>query len=343
MYQRFLKETQKGQRIQPNGKLIRDSTIDNYVVLFKHIQNYQINRDKVLRIKDWDHLNTREKIAENKYWKNFYFDFTGYLFYELNHYDNHVGNQMKLLRAFFTWLEKELIIKPGSYYHRFYKTHEDIPVIVLTPERLSFLIHNKAFEQSLNKRLRKMKDLFVFGCTTALRFSDLASLNSTHIETIGKNKYVVIRSQKTNTSSRIYLPDYAKDILHKYRRRKVSLFPPISMVNFNKAIKQIALLAGWTEEITKTRSKQGIPFVYYKDAAKKTNYRFCDSISSHTMRRTAITTMLRMGMHEINVRLISGHKANSTSFYRYVNYSNAFIDEEMDKFYAKLNSIPPSL
>jgi hypothetical protein len=71
LYQRFLKETQKGQRIQPNGKLIRHSTIDNYVVLFKHIQNYQINRDKVLRIKDWDYLNTREKIAENKYWKNF--------------------------------------------------------------------------------------------------------------------------------------------------------------------------------------------------------------------------------------------------------------------------------
>ena len=83
--------------------------------------------------------------------------------------------------------------------------------------------------------------------------------------------------------------------------------------------------------------------MHYKDTTKKTNYRFCDSISSHTMRRTAITTMLRMGMHEINVRLISGHKANCTSFYRYVNYSDAFIDEEMDKFYAKLNSIPPSL
>jgi intergrase/recombinase len=61
------------------------------------------------------------------------------------------------------------------------------------------------------------------------------------------------------------------------------------------------------------------------------------------MRRTAITTMLRMGMNEINVRLISGHKANSTSFYRYVNYADGFIDEEMDKYYAKLNSIPPSL
>lgn len=343
MYQRFLKETQNGQRVQPNGKTIRSSTFDSYTVLFKHIQNYQISRDKVLRIKDWDYLNTREKIAENKYWKHFYFDFTNYLFYELNHFDNHVGNQMKLLRTFFTWLQKELIITPGSYYTRFYKTHEDIPVIVLTPDRLNFLIYNKNFEQSLDKRLQKIKDMFVFGCTTALRFSDLIALNSTNIETIGKNKYVVIRSQKTNATSRVYLPNYAKDILHKYRRRKLSLFPIISLVNFNIAVKKLALLAGWTEEITKTRSKQGAPFVHYKDATKKINYRFCDSISSHTMRRTAITTMLRMGMNEINVRLISGHKANSTSFYRYVNYSDAFIDEEMDKFYSKLSSIPPSL
>jgi integrase len=340
---RFLKETQNGQRIQPNGKIIRSSTIDGYETLFKHIQNYQVSRDKVLRIKDWDYLNTREKIAETNYWKRFYFDFTNYLFYELDHHDNHVGQQMKLLRAFFMWLEKEFILMPGSFYHQFYKTHEDIPVIVLTPERLSFLIHNKEFEQSLDKRLRKMKDMFVFGCTTALRFSDLMALNFTNIETIGKNKYVVVNSQKTNTRSRIYLPDFAKDILHKYRRRKKSLFPPISMVNFNIAIKKIALLAGWTEEITKTRSKQGTPVVHYKDATKKINYRFCDSISSHTMRRTAITTMLRMGMNEINVRLISGHKANSTSFYRYVNYADGFIDEEMDKYYAKLNSIPPSL
>ena len=342
MFQQFLKETQKGQRIQPNGKTIRSSTIDNYQILFKHIQSYQISRDKVLRIKDWEYLNTREKIAENNYWKRFYFDFSNYLFYELNHFDNHVGNQMKLLRAFFTWIEKELIIMPGSYYHRFYKTHEDIPVIVLTPERLSFLINSKEFEQRLDKRLQKIKDMFVFGCTTALRFSDLTALNLTNIETIGKNKYVVTRSQKTNTNSRVYLPEYAKDILHKYRRRKVSLFPPISLVNFNKAVKKMALLAGWTEELTKTRSKQGTPYVHYKDATKKINYRFCDSISSHTMRRTAITTMLRMGMNEINVRLISGHKANSTSFYRYVNYSDAFIDEELDKVYAKLSSIPPS-
>jgi integrase len=333
----------KGERLQKNGFVIRQSSIDCYEVLLKHLIAYETIKQKPLFIKDWDSLNTRAKIAETNYWKKFYFDFTEYLFHQCGVFDNYVGSNMKLLRAFFAWVQAELEVMPGPYYHRFYKTSEDIPVLVLSPERLNFLIKDKDFEKSLCKRLQKLKDLFVFGCTTALRYSDLITLKPTNIEVIGNNTYVYVRSQKTQTYSRIYLPAYAKDILYKYRRRKISLFPPISGVNFNLAIKKIALLAGWTEEITKTRNKRGQPFTIYKEPIKKINYRFCDLVSSHTMRRTAITTMLRMGMHETNVRLISGHTANSASFYRYVFYADSFIDEEMDKFHAKMAALRQKL
>ncbi len=329
----------KGSRFQKNGHHIKPSTIEAYEVLLKHLIKFETNKQQLLLIKDWETLNTRLKLAETNYWKKFYIEFTAYLFKDCNHHDNYMGANMKLLCAFFKWLQDELIINVGTYYHRFYKTSEDIPVIVLTPERLHFLIYDKEFEKSLCKRLQKLKDLFVFGCTTALRFSDLINLKPTNIEVVGKNVYVYVRSQKTQTFSRIYLPNYAKDILHKYRRRKKTVFPPISGVNFNIAIKKIALLAGWTEEIVKTRNKRGQPVTIYKEPIRKINFRFCDVVSSHTMRRTAITTMLRMGMNQINVRLISGHTANSTSFYRYVNYADAYIDEQMDIYYAKLDAV----
>lgn len=214
-----------------------------------------------------------------------------------------------------------------------------MPVIVVVPERLSFLIYNKEFEKSLPKRLRVFKDMFVFGCTTALRFSDLRKANRTNIQVINKNVYLCTISQKTNTISRIHLPDYAKEILLKYKRRKRTLFPPISIVNFNIAIKKIALLAGWTEEISVTRSKRGEHFEQYRHDTNKENFRFCDVIASHAMRRTAITTMLRLGMNEMNVRIISGHTPNSVSFYRYVSYADGFMEEEMDKYYAKLEAV----
>lgn len=69
-------------------------------------------------------------------------------------------------------------------------------------------------------------------------------------------------------------------------------------------MKAIGHLAGWTNEIGKERSKRGVR----KELKNKgKTYRFCDLMSSHMMRRTAITTLLVNGMPEPLVRKISGH------------------------------------
>lgn len=335
---KFIKEMRKGQRLKVNGHRLRRNSITNYLFLLKHLREFSSQKQIKLRIKHWDELNCRAQKREINYWKKFYHDFTDYLFNQKGHFDNYVGSNMKMLLAFFAWLKKEIIVDAGPLTSFFYVTHQDIQVIALNPARLNFLINDKKFETSLSESLQVWKDMFVFGCTTALRFSDLRKLNYTNLETINENVYLCVCSQKTQTVSRVYLPQFAKDILFKYRRRKLSLFPPISKTNFNKCVKKIALLAGWTEEMAKTRNRQGIPVTIYRDAEKKLHYRFCDLISSHTMRRTAITTMLRMGMHEMNVRIISGHTAQSPSFYRYVQYSESFMNEEMNKVFTKLDT-----
>lgn len=70
--------------------------------------------------------------------------------------------------------------------------------------------------------------------------------------------------------------------------------------------------------------------------ADNNQYRFCDLVSSHTMRRTAITTMLMLGMKEHLVKKISGHSDNSKSFYRYVNLVQSYLDNEVDVVFTKL-------
>ena len=93
-------------------------------------------------------------------------------------------------------------------------------------------------------------------------------------------------------------------------------------------------MASFTEAIYVSREKQGI----VKKITKKDNERFCDKMSSHMMRRTAITTLLILGMPEHLVRKISGHSHASGSFNRYVHYAQAFIDKEIDKVHDKLQS-----
>jgi integrase len=182
--------------------------------------------------------------------------------------------------------------------------------------------------------LQKVKDTFVFGCAVGLRFSDLMSLRSSNLEQINERVYLRVISGKTQTYTRMKLPEYAVSILRKYRKNRRFLLNQISKVNFNKNAKEIMERAGWTEPFERIRMKRGIPVTILQRSKKP--YRFCDMISSHTMRRTAITSLLSVGMPEIMVRKISGHSANSKEFYRYVNYSQTFMDKETDNAFEKL-------
>ena len=54
-------------------------------------------------------------------------------------------------------------------------------------------------------------------------------------------------------------------------------------------------------------------------------------------RRTAITSMLSLGVPEQVVRKISGHFANSKEFYRYVFGHKPILDQSTDEMFKKLS------
>jgi len=111
----------------------------------------------------------------------------------------------------------------------------------------------------------------------------------------------------------------------------------VTLNNFNDNIRKIAKLAGWIEQIGKFRNKDGVPIEIKR--MNKGLYRFCDLMTSHVMRRTGITILLMMGMPEILVRKISGHSAHSNSFFRYVNFAQSYLTDEIDKVYIKLQNL----
>ena len=91
-------------------------------------------------------------------------------------------------------------------------------------------------------------------------------------------------------------------------------------------------------EYVKVRERRGKQVVVYKDPIKKLHFKLSDHISSHTMRRTAISVMLNLGMPEHIVRKISGHAPNSREFYRYVQLAQSTIDFESDRIFNKIGS-----
>lgn len=77
--------------------------------------------------------------------------------------------------------------------------------------------------------------------------------------------------------------------------------------------------------------------------ARDGSMRFCDVATTHTMRRTAITTMLSLGMNEQFVRKISGHSPSSKDFYRYVLWAQAYQDTETQRVFEKLSVLNPTI
>ena len=84
------------------------------------------------------------------------------------------------------------------------------------------------------------------------------------------------------------------------------------------------------------QSKRGVLVEQKNQKAIQQKLRFSDVATTHTMRRTAITTMLSLGVPEQVVRKISGHSPSGKEFYRYVLWAQTYQDKETEKMFDKL-------
>ncbi len=327
LFQKFISDSRKGKRLQPSGTRIKQSTINFYDFVYLHLKHIESLQKTPIKLIIPTGNNKRDLQKEVKYWKNIYSQLFDYLYNERNCHDNYISSVVKNIKAFFNYLRKDRLINVPEYVYKIQIKKSESAVLALSVEQLKFLIYDKPFEALLNDAEKTIKDIFVFGCTVALRQSDLFAIKYSNIENVNESTYLNVISKKTNSISKVKLPEYAIDILQKYKKSKTkTIFSPMSLNWFNVNLKRIAQKANWTEEIQLHKTQQGV--------VKKQNkqvVRLCDILSSHFMRRTAITTMIILGMNESLVRQISGHASNSKEFYRYVKYAQTYIDNEINK------------
>ena len=331
LFDRFIKDSRNGKRLQPNGKRLSSGTIENYTYTRKLLEQFCSKKQITLRIIPERMLTRRETEVEKNYWKKFYRSYTDYLYNDLGYFDNYVGATIKHVKTFFNYLNRDLALDVGLFHKQFYVRKEQIVIYALMPEELNYLIYDKDLENKLSKRLKETKDVFVFGCTVALRVSDLLHLKQSAMRVVNGRHYLSVRSKKTRTDTLVKLPDYAVEILQKYKNVQKKLLPSFTISSLNKYLKQLMKEAGFTHPVTLCRERRGKPIQLNRGVA-----RFCDVVSTHTMRRTAITTMLCLGMPEHVVRKISGHTPGTKEFYRYVLLAQTYQDSEAERMFAKL-------
>lgn len=332
----FINDSYSGRRLTKKGVRIKASTIENYFILRRLLTEFCATYNFHLRIYNYDNLTSGQRNNATRWYLKFYRKFTQFLYGDKKYFDNYVGLVIRILRSFFGYIELDRGITFGPFIRFFHVPKEEIPIIALRPDQLQYIIHSHEFTEILDEKLLEVKDIFVFGCTVALRVSDLLRLTIKNLSIRHGDYYVSVKSEKTGTRTSIKLPPYAKEIIIKYENLYPTLLPPISIAWLNALLKKFAKQLPEDIVMPKIRERRGEPFIVYKNAITKEHFRLSDHICTHTMRRTAITTMLTLGVSEHIVRQISGHSANSKSFHRYVQLSQEFMDNETDRAFDKL-------
>ncbi|MFR9498510.1 MAG: phage integrase SAM-like domain-containing protein [Rikenellaceae bacterium] len=248
----------------------------------------------------------RKKFDFNDIDMKFYDDFVAY--YTTKSYSiNTIGRHVKELKILMRTSRDEGYHNNGNIESRKFKVvTAKVDNIYLTEAELTAM-----YELDLSARpaLDAARDVFLMGCYTAQRYSDYSTINETNIRKLMSGEVVVdLKQQKTG--SRVIVPARREvlEILAKYD----NILPKTYEQKVNKYIKEVAEMAGITEEIEVEQMEEGriVKSIVTKNELVKT----------HTARRSGATNMYLAGIPSIAIMKITGHKTEK-EFMKYIKAS----------------------
>ncbi len=270
-------------------------SIQVYNALLKHLTEFSITR----RFK----LNFENVTIE------FYEQFQDYLINEKKLLNNTFGKQIKTLKTFLNLATEKGINTNLAYKSRLFKApQETIDHIFLNDEELD-KIHKTDFGEKLY--LDRVRDQFLIGCHTGLRFSDFTQLKKENYRETNYGSVFNVITYKTDERVIIPIKPIVKGIWDKYNG---NLPRPISNQKMNEYLKEIGQIAGISNmEIVKKKSGLDV---------RQTIQPKHELISTHTARRSFATNAFLSGIPAISIMKFTGHKTES-SFMKYIKVTQS--------------------
>ncbi|KAA0990482.1 site-specific integrase [Dyadobacter aurulentus] len=290
--QRFIDESKSGERlVRRRNKRYMPVTLKTHQTTLTNLYEFQAFRN--LQI-DFDSIDL-----------NFHQKFIKWLTNSKQYASNSIGNQIKHLKAWMRAAGAE-----GLHDNRIFESDEfNKP----NEESVAIYLRNidldKIFELDLqkDKKLDRVRDLFLIGCYTGLRFSDFSQLRKENI--IHNGQLLKIITSKTQSQVTIPINPRVSKIFEKY----ASAIPsPISNQKMNEYIKEIGNRAGLNEMTETAITKGGRRVISYVEKHKV--------ISTHTARRSFATNAYLASVPTIDIMRITGHKTE-LAFMKYIKVS----------------------
>lgn len=280
---------------EKKGKVSADQ-IKDYKSLKKHLTNFKEHSFQPVTFRN---LNLK-----------FYNEFMDYLFYKAEKPDgtvglltNSAGKVVRLLKGFVNYQVAKGTI-PAVDLTYFKVVEEETDAIYLSENELA-KIYN--LNLSDDKELEEIRDVFIVGCFTGLRYSDLSTLSPEHIDVA--NETINLKQRKVHKAVIIPMIDYVPEILEKYDYD----LPKIPSYKFNERLKELGKKAKLKQKVEIVRKKGNLRI---KEIHEK-----WEMMSSHTCRRSFCTNMYLSGFPAEELMRISGHKSPA-AFMRYIKVDN---------------------
>ena len=231
----------------------------------------------------------------------FYDGFTTYLLRIAKLTDNSLNKQVSILKRFLA----DAVVRERTNrqdFKRWSWTRREPDTITLTHQELQAI---EWLQLPKKHYLDNARGLFLLSCYTALRFSDVATLQPVN----DKGDRLRVTTQKTSDTLTIPVSPKARAILDRMWAGELH---PITNQKMNVYLKELAKLAEVNTEIETNTYRAG-------DRIGKRTPKY-DLISSHTGRRTFVTLALEDGIPWEVIMKVTGHK-DMKSFRRYINVS----------------------
>ncbi|MEN3323746.1 site-specific integrase [Mariniflexile soesokkakense] len=235
----------------------------------------------------------------------FYNHYLSFLRIEHNLSSNTVGKHIKTIKSFINEATERGYNNNYDFRNKRFKTiREEADTVYLSIEELQKI---EELDLKASPRLEKVKDLFLIGCYTGLRFSDFTQIKPENI--VSNNTVIEVRTKKTGQRVSIPLHKTVRSILEKHNNKLPKAYTNQTM---NDYLKEVVSLAGIKELIETTITKGGK--VEKKVLAK---YKL---VSTHTARRSFATNLYLAEVPTISIMKITGHKTER-SFLQYIRVS----------------------
>ena len=287
--ERFIVERESGKRLVDNVKRYDKATITRFRTTQKVLHEFSMVYPKIIDFNTVD--------------LEFYKEFGLFMVNEKDYQTSTIGKHIRTLKTFLNDATENGVNQNLDFQKKAFKvvsknSDESVHIALNEDE----LLEMYGLDLSDNKRLESVRDLFIIGANTGLRFSDFTKIRPENIREDKDGAYIEIVQHKTKAKVIIPINQTVKNILHKYSN---VLPKAISNQNFNDYIKEVA------ERCPSLHSLELLSYVKGGKDVKESIERW-KMVSSHTARRSFASNAYERGVPIHVIMSITDHKKEST-------------------------------